>query len=262
MKEILALQKQLTNLTEQLPNLVASQLQIRDNSKKLVINGLPENAIKAEVGSLLALGGISWESVLFWKRIGQPRSEEAPPRPICIDLKSVSAVPHFKSFAKTLKTSAVFSNCSVRRFETPEQRKDGYVIRQQRRNQSKPAETPQTLRPVDPPIDTGTSMETVEEARTEPMATIEPTPTSETAPTLTETISETPSTPLPNLEPSQNTDPNVRPLHRNQPQLRPYNWRPGQRSRVVPLSEIFPGRVFPPIPRYNSRTHCYDGYIS
>lgn len=189
LKEIRALHQKLAQITNQLPNIVATQLLKRDNARKMVINGLPENATKAEVRSLLTLGGVSLESVLFSKRVGQERPKGAAPRPLCVELKSASAVPHYKTFAKTLKTSAAFSNCSVRRFETPEERTAGFVLRQERRNSSKPPESLETppvpiniTNPSNMPANQ--SMDSVEAspevARTlpiEPLAIFEPTPT-------------------------------------------------------------------------------------
>ena len=130
--ELRAIKKEIHDHKKNLPNLITEQLQLHDNQRKLVVSGLPEGTTREKVSQLLSLGGVPPGCVLTLVPLGRPRTS-GPPRPICVELTTKTAVPHLKTLSETLKTSPVFSSCSVRLFETAQQRHEGYLKRQERR---------------------------------------------------------------------------------------------------------------------------------
>ena len=150
--EIRQLRKDLDAYKDLLPATVTEALQKHDNKKKLVVVGLSADSTKEKVSKLLSLGGVPPEGVRAISLLGKPHS---PKRPICVELSSQLYVPHLKTLAATLKNSPCFSHCSVRLFETPEERHEAYLAREQRRK----AENPVEVEPIDAEPDVTVTLE-------------------------------------------------------------------------------------------------------
>ena len=149
--ELKAVRTELTELKLSIPRAISTELNNFNNKKKLVVSGLAEDTTKAKVSQMLSFGGVPPGSVFTLAPTGRPTPGRN--RPLMVQLNSEAAMPHFKTLAQALKSSAVFSHCSVRRFESPEERHRLYLERLQRRApQSQPINmsTPAKVNSPDP----------------------------------------------------------------------------------------------------------------
>ena len=133
LSELRAVRTELADLKTHIPICIAAELVKSVNRRKLVVSGLGEGTTRAKVSSILSLVGVPPDSVLTVIPLGRPVS--GSPRPLCVELSSEAAMPHFKTLATLLKTSPAFSHCSVRRYEDPKERHRLYLERVSRRVQ-------------------------------------------------------------------------------------------------------------------------------
>ena len=150
LSDIRAIHAELADLKKYLPICVADALVKNANRRKLVVTGLGSDTTRAKVSQLLSLVGVPSSSILTVVPLGRPVPGSS--RPVCVELVSEVAMPHFKSLAVALKTSPAFSHCSVRRYEDPEERHRLYLERVNRRAQQiQSINTPETSMMVESP---------------------------------------------------------------------------------------------------------------
>ena len=92
---------------------------------------LGSGTTRANVSQLLLLVGVPSSSILTVVPLGL----SGIARPVCVELVSKVAMPHFKFLAIALKRFSAFSHYSVRRYEDPEERHRLYLERVNRRAQ-------------------------------------------------------------------------------------------------------------------------------
>lgn len=147
--EIKTVRAEIKELKTAVPSLISEQLQRQANARKLVIYGIPEDASRDQVSNIFSLVGIPSDAVSILSHLGKPRLD-GKPRPICVEISPTSPFPHLITLASRLSSITAFKHYSVRRLETPEQRREGYLARQARRSMgrdqtTKPAPSPDQL---------------------------------------------------------------------------------------------------------------------
>jgi hypothetical protein len=124
---------EIKDLKEALPSMIAEQLHRKDNSRKLVVYGIPEDTARDQVSKLFSLVGVPCDAVLPLSHLGKPRNDGLP-RPLCVEISQSTIFPHLITLSSRLRSIAAYKHCSVRRLETPEQRREGFLLREARRN--------------------------------------------------------------------------------------------------------------------------------
>ena len=166
LSEIKTLNDKLDSLTQSLPTIIQSQLHHFNDRRCLTIYGLPEDSsTKKKVNAVFNLVSVSPSNISILHRLGKPR-QDGLPRPLKVSIKDGIPFPRLIDLSTAMKSDASMSTFHVRKFETPEQRKAGFLARQSKRDAARAEVTDQTTTPTpsaDPilPIE----MELVEQTR-------------------------------------------------------------------------------------------------
>ena len=166
LSEIKSLNSKIDLLTQNLPAIIQSELHHFNDRRSLTIYGLPEDSTtKKKVNSIFNLVSISSSNVSILHRLGKPR-QDGLPRPLKVSIKDGIPFPRLIDLSTAMKSEDSMSTFHVRKFETPEQRKAGFLARQSKRDAARAEVTDQTTI-LPSPADTNlqTEMEVVEESR-------------------------------------------------------------------------------------------------
>ena len=152
-------------LKKNLPSIITEQLQRHQNQRKLVIHGFPEDATRDQVSKIFSLVGIPSEAVVLLHHLGKPRTDGSL-RPLCVEIAKFAKFPHLKTLSTMMSSIAAYSNYSIRKMETPQERREGFLARKAKRDLSMPpADQTTNAAPVQVPMDQTTMTSPVEETR-------------------------------------------------------------------------------------------------
>ena len=117
------------------------------------------------MNAIFNLVSVSPSNISILHRLGKPR-QDGLPRPLKVSVKYGIPFPRLIDFSTAMKSEDSMSTFHVRKFETPEQRKAGFLARQSKRDAARAEVTDQTTI-LPSPADTNlqTEMEVVEESR-------------------------------------------------------------------------------------------------
>ena len=166
LSEIKTLNSKIDSLTQSLPTIIQSQLHHFNDRRCLTIYGLPEDSTtKKKVNAIFNLVSISPSNVSILHRLGKPR-QDGLSRPLKISIKDGIPFPRLIDLSTAMKCDPSMSTFHVRKFETPEQRKAGFLARQSKRDAARAEVTDQTTTPPNPAdANLQTDMEVVEQPR-------------------------------------------------------------------------------------------------
>jgi ribosomal protein L25 (general stress protein Ctc) len=142
MEEIRQLLHQLSSqLHEQkvnLPSIIYEQLQRHQNRRNLVFYGLPEGASDAVLDEIFNQYGTKTGCTRIvldvLHRLGKPRQDKSP-RPLLFTVEEGSPFPHVITLANIMKENPAWSQFRIRRYETADERRRNFLIREERRKQ-------------------------------------------------------------------------------------------------------------------------------
>ena len=119
---------------QSIPTIIQSEIQRFNDRRCLTIYGIPEDSTMTEkVNSIFNLVSISPLSISILHRLGKPRQDKSP-RPLKISIKEDVSFPRLIDLADAMKRDCSLSTFHVRKFETPEQRRAGFLARQAKRD--------------------------------------------------------------------------------------------------------------------------------
>ena len=145
LSEIKTLNSKLDSLTLSLPTIIQSQLHQFNDRRCLTIYGLPEDStMKKKVNAIFNLVSISPSNVSILHRLGKLR-QDGLSRPLKISIKDGIPFPRLIDLSTAMKCDASMSTFHVRKFETPEQRKAGFLARQSKRDAARAEVIHQTI---------------------------------------------------------------------------------------------------------------------
>ena len=141
---------------QSIPTIIQSEIQRFNDRRCLTIYGIPEDSTMTEkVNSIFNLVSISPLSISILHRLGKPRQDKSP-RPLKISIKEDVPFPRLIDLADAMKRDCSLSTFHVRKFETPEQRRAGFLARQAKRDAT--AAVPTTLQTTPAPAETKESV--------------------------------------------------------------------------------------------------------
>ena len=134
LSEINALNTKFDTIIQSIPTIIQSEIQRFKDRRCLTIYGLPEDSTMTEkVNSIFNLVSVSPSSIVILHRLGKYRKDNSP-RPLKVSIKEDVSFPRLIDLAEAMKRDSSLSTFHVRKFETPEQRRAGFLARQAKRD--------------------------------------------------------------------------------------------------------------------------------
>ena len=169
LSEIKTLSQEFDSLSASIPTIIREELQLRSDKKCIAIYGLPEDSNAVDkVNQVLSLASLTTSDYTILHRLGKPRLDGSS-RPLKVKIHT--AIPRLIDLSTAMKADPLMSTFHVRKFERSEQRRAGFLARQERRRQdAMPTVLPAEPEP-EPPA--ATSMETEENPEAESTLPVE-----------------------------------------------------------------------------------------
>ena len=153
LREIKSLAQKFDALKTTIASTVRAELENHDNRSCLAIYGLPENEDQVKkVNSILALACLAPTQFTILHRLGKPRLDGLP-RPLKVKL--LTSTPRLIDLSQKMRADSLMYPFHVRLFESPDQRRAGFLARQRQRDAAQePLSTPDKIEiPRTQPID-------------------------------------------------------------------------------------------------------------
>jgi hypothetical protein len=138
-----------------LPRIIKSELDKRHNQRKAVVYGLGENNNYNVIYDIFKAYGIGFREIKILHRLGRASLERAGSRPLVIQFTENVMFPHLITLANIIKNNATWSHIKVRKYETAEERHQGFLKREERRKIAAkvlPPTTENVVIPRNPPV--------------------------------------------------------------------------------------------------------------
>lgn len=119
----------LLQFKHEITNIVKGELHNQRNYRHLVLYGIPDGEETEKVKLIFEQISISSENITIHNRLGKPGSL----RPLQVEINNHGPIPNLRDLSTKLRSNADLCTFHVRRLETPEERKNGFLLRQSKR---------------------------------------------------------------------------------------------------------------------------------
>jgi hypothetical protein len=131
--QLTELSTSIKDLKVNLPQIIRTELDKHHNKRKVVVYGISEHDGYDIVYDIFMAYGIASREITILHRLGRASLERAGPRPLVVHFSDKVAYPHLITLANIIKNNPLWNHVKVRKLETPEERHQGFLLREERR---------------------------------------------------------------------------------------------------------------------------------